>query len=572
MIFIQLKRISIMLTQLTIQNFAIVRELNTEFQQGMSAITGETGAGKSIGIDALGLCLGHRTEIAMLRNENERAEVTASFTIEPSTQAYQWLIQQDLQDQDNPSECILRRVINPDGRSKAFINNTPVPASQLKILGQFLIQINGQHSSQQLLKSDYQLQLLDSFCNHTCLLETVQQDYQQWKTLQAELVTFQQQRAEQEARKQLLQYQVEELDEFNLLLGEYEELEADHKRLSNSEELTKLSQSLLMLLTENDSVNIDSMLYRATQYLSELSQLDERYLSAENMLQEALIQVQEASSEISHLANDLEQDPELLQHIEQRMSQAIQLARKHYVQPETLVQHHQKLKQELAQLADFSEQEIQLQTQAKQAYERLLTSSEQLYQSRYQGANKLAKQVTKSIKNLAMENAEFFIELTHEPSKVSVKGTDSVTFTLRSNLGQPIQPLAKIASGGELSRIALAIQVLTADNAAIPTLIFDEIDVGISGSTAAVVGKLLRKLGEKCQVICVTHLPQVACHAHQQFNAEKSVVAEKTETNMTALTPQQRVKALARLLTTGNSKKISDTALANAQEMLDLVA
>ncbi|TCK01598.1 DNA replication and repair protein RecN [Volucribacter psittacicida] len=559
-----------MLTQLTINNFAIVRQLNTEFQAGMSAITGETGAGKSIGIDALGLCLGNRTEITMLRNENERAEVTASFSIQANSQAALWLKQYDLQDQDNPTECILRRIINTDGRSKAFINNTPVPVSQLKEIGQYLTQINGQHSSQQLLKPDYQLQLLDHFCGHSSLLQQVQQDYQQWKTLQAELQQLQQQRAEHEARKQLLQYQVNELDDFNLLEGEYEELEADHKRLSNSEELTRLSQSLAMLLSENDSVNIDSMLYRATQYLSELASLDERYQSIENMLQEALIQVQEASSEISHLSNDLEQDPELLQHIEQRMGQAIQLARKHYVQPENLTQHHQQLKQELEKLGDFSDQEQQLQAQVKQTYDTLLTNAEKLYQSRCQGASKLAQQVTKSIKHLAMENAEFFIEVNHHASKISQKGADSIMFTLRSNLGQPIQPLAKIASGGELSRIALAIQVLTADNSSIPTLIFDEIDVGISGATASVVGKLLRKLGEKCQVICVTHLPQVASHAHQQFSVEKSVVDEKTETKMTALSSSQRVKALARLL--AGSKKISDSALANAQEMLNLVA
>lgn len=564
---IQLRRF-FMLTQLTINNFAIVRQLEIELAKGMSVITGETGAGKSIAIDALGLCLGQRIETSMVREGQEKAEICATFFIEPTNPAYQWLQEQELQDPDNPSDCILRRVINADGRSKAFINSTPVSASQLKEIGQYLIHINGQHASQLLLKNDYQLQLVDSFAHHNDLLLQMREDYRAWKNLQTQVKTFQQKLAENEAKKQLLQYQVEELDEFALRPNEYLELEEDQRRLSNSEQLTQLSQSALQLLSENETVSIDSMLYRATQYIDELSELDPRYVSVQTMLNDALIQVQEATSEVQHLASHIEQDPMLLQEIEQRLSQALQLARKHSVKPEELVEWHQKLKAELTALLDFSESEERLILEEKAAFEKMQNTAKQLHESRCQAAGKLAQQVTDSIKGLAMENAEFFIEMNSDLTKVAANGADNIVFTLRSNLGQQTQPLAKVASGGELSRISLAIQVLTSDQSAIPTLIFDEVDVGISGKTASVVGKLLRQLGDKCQVLCVTHLPQVACHGHHQFNVEKFTVDDKTETKMTALSQEERVPALARLL---GGSEITDLALANAQEMLDLV-
>ena len=557
-----------MLTQLTINNFAIVRQLEIELAKGMSVITGETGAGKSIAIDALGLCLGQRIETSMVREGQERAEICATFFIEPTNPAYQWLQEQELQDPDNPSDCILRRVINADGRSKAFINSTPVSASQLKEIGQYLIHINGQHASQLLLKNDYQLQLVDTFAHHNDLLAQMREDYRVWKNLQTQVKNFQQKVAENEAKKQLLQYQVEELDEFALRPNEYLELEEDQRRLSNSEQLTQLSQSALQLLSENETVSIDSMLYRATQYIDELSELDPRYASVQTMLNDALIQVQEATSEVQHLASHIEQDPMLLQEIEQRLGQALQLARKHNVKPEELVEWHQKLKAELTALLDFSESEERLILEEKAAFEKMQNTAKQLHESRCQAAEKLAQQVTNSIKGLAMENAEFFIEVNSDLTKVTANGADNIVFTLRSNLGQQAQPLAKVASGGELSRISLAIQVLTSDQSAIPTLIFDEVDVGISGKTASVVGKLLRQLGDKCQVLCVTHLPQVACHGHHQFNVEKFTVDDKTETKMTALSQEERVPALARLL---GGSEITDLALANAQEMLDLV-
>ena len=504
----------------------------------------------------------------MVREGQERAEICATFFIEPTNPAYQWLQEQELQDPDNPSDCILRRVINADGRSKAFINSTPVSASQLKEIGQHLIHINGQHASQLLLKMiisfSWWIHLhITMIYSHKC-----EKIIEYGKIFKTQVKNFQQKVAENEAKKQLLQYQVEELDEFALRPNEYLELEEDQRRLSNSEQLTQLSQSALQLLSENETVSIDSMLYRATQYIDELSELDPRYASVQTMLNDALIQVQEATSEVQHLASHIEQDPMLLQEIEQRLGQALQLARKHNVKPEELVDWHQKLKAELTALLDFSESEERLILEEKAALEKMQRTAKQLHESRCQAAGKLAQQVTHSIKGLAMENAEFFIEVNSDLTKVAANGADNIVFTLRSNLGQQAQPLAKVASGGELSRISLAIQVLTSDQSAIPTLIFDEVDVGISGKTASVVGKLLRQLGDKCQVLCVTHLPQVACHGHHQFNVEKFTVGDKTETKMTALSQEERVPALARLL---GGSEITELALANAQEMLDLV-
>ncbi|MDG6280239.1 DNA repair protein RecN [Glaesserella parasuis] len=555
-----------MLTQLTINNFAIVRHLTLELNEGMSVITGETGAGKSIGIDALGLCLGYRSESSMIRNGADKADISATFSMQPTSPAYLWLKEHELLDEDNPQECILRRMINQEGRSKAFVNNHPIPVSQLRELGQYLIHLNGQHAAQLLLKSEYQLEVVDNYANLHPLLAEMATQYHSWRKLHKQVKNFHQQCQENEARKQLLQYQVEELDEFAIKEGEFEQLEEDHARLANSEQLTELSQSVLNLLSD-DNANVDTMLYRAIRDLEELVEVDSQYQSALEMLNEALIQVQEASSEINHLANKIEQDPELLNELDQRISQTMQLARKHHITPDKLWQKHLSLKQELQTLLDFAENEEQLIADEQQAYQQCVELAEKIYHKRVDAGQKLSAEVTKQIKQLAMENGEFFIDIQYNLDKLSANGADFVEFNLRSNLGQNAQPLAKIASGGELSRISLAVQVLTANKLSTPTIIFDEVDVGISGPTATVVGRLLRQLGKKCQVLCVTHLPQVASHGNHHFNVQKQVENNQTETKMSLLTPKERVKALARLL---GGEKITDAVLANAQEMLDL--
>lgn len=555
-----------MLTQLTINNFAIVRHLNLELSEGMSVITGETGAGKSIAIDALGLCLGYRSESSMIRNGADKADITATFQMQPNSPAYLWLKEHELLDEENSHECILRRMINLEGRSKAFVNNRPLPISQLRELGQYLIHLNGQHAPQLLLKSEYQLELVDNYAGIHNLLGKMQEQYNKWRKLHQQVKNFRQQCKENEARKQLLQYQVDELDEFDIKEGEFEEMEETHTRLSNSEELTEMSQSVLDLLSDDNS-NADSLIYNAIRYLEDLVDVDANYQSSLDMLNEALIQVQEASSEVRALADSIEQDPELLAELDERISRAMSLAKKHYVSPNELWRHHTVLQDELQKLVDFEDNEDQLIADEKKAYRECVALAEQIYQERVSAAQKLAEQVTSQIKALSMENGEFYIDIQHDVKKLTPNGADFVEFNLRSNLGQNAQPLAKIASGGELSRISLAVQVLTANKLSTPTIIFDEVDVGISGIAATTVGRLLRQLGNKCQVLCVTHLPQVASHGHQHFNVQKYVKNNQTETQMSLLSEQERVNALARLL---GGSKITDAALANAQEMLSL--
>ncbi len=555
-----------MLTQLSVNNFAIVRHLVLDLEQGMSVITGETGAGKSIAIDALGLCLGYRSESSMIRHGADKADISATFFMQPNSPAYQWLAERELLDEENPQECILRRMINLEGRSKAFVNNHPIPASQLRELGQYLIHLNGQHAPQLLLKNEYQLELIDNYANLHADLAEMQQSYQYWRKQYQLRKNYHQQCAENEARKQLLQYQVEELDEFAIKENEFEEMEETHARLSNAESLTELSQSVLEVLSD-DNVNADSLIYQAIRDLEDLAEVDTRYQSALDMLNEALIQVQEASSEVRNLADHIEQDPEMLKELDERIAKTISLSRKHHVLPNQLWQHHAKLQQELQELLDHSQNEQALIEQERAAHQQCVQLAEQISVKRKQAGEKLAEQVTQQIKQLSMENGEFFVDVKFDPKKLSPQGADFVEFNLRSNLGQLMQPLAKIASGGELSRISLAVQVLTANKLSTPTIIFDEVDVGISGSAATTVGKLLRQLGKKCQVLCVTHLPQVASYGHHHFNVQKYVENNQTETQMAHLKEEERISALARLL---GGSKITEAVLANAKEMLAL--
>ncbi|MFC0322971.1 DNA repair protein RecN [Gallibacterium melopsittaci] len=558
-----------MLTQLQINNFAIVNRLTLDFACGLSVITGETGAGKSIALDALEVCLGQRAESSMLRSGESRADVSAVFSLQDNPAAQQWLKVHELDDEDNPEECILRRTINADGRSKGFINNQPVPVAQLRELGDLLVQISGQHASQRLLKPEYQLQMLDAFCHNRNLLQQLSEQYHYWKKQQRNLAEFRQQCAENEAKKQLLHYQIEELNEFGLKQGEFEELDNTQKRLANSDLLNRGSQAVLQLLSENETANIENLLNKATHYLEELVEADEQFNNAQQLLQQAQIYIQEAFSEVQHLSYRIEDDPELLVHTEIRIKQALQLAQKHRVVVTELATHHQQLKQEYAELTDYIEGEDHLIELEQQAYQEVLQIAQQLSERRQQGAILLAKSVTQQIKQLAMENAEFDIQCVVDREKFTANGFDQVNFMLMSNLGETAQPLHKNASGGELSRIALVLQTLTSDKSAVPTIIFDEIDVGISGATASVVGKLLRNLGNSVQILCITHLPQVASHGHQHYKVEKFCKEGKTETKVILLNNDERIKEIGRLL---GGSQVTQTSLANAEELLALAS
>ncbi|TKB55362.1 DNA repair protein RecN [Ferrimonas aestuarii] len=551
-----------MLTQLTVSNFAIVKFLELDFHGGMTTITGETGAGKSIAIDALSLCLGSRGEASMVRPGSERAEISACFEISNIEAARSWLKENDLYENE---ECILRRSISAEGRSKAWINGHPVPLTQLKQLGQTLLTIHGQHAHQGLLQSTTQLQLIDQYASHKNLLNNCGRSYQHWKQLANELKQLEELQLQQQARKQLLEYQVQELDEFALEPGEFEQIEAEHKRLANCTTLMEQSQRASYLLSEGEEANALSLLQQAISEVESLGADDEALAPTLAMLHEGLIQIQEGASELANYHQSLEMDPERFNELEQRMSKAMTLARKHQVKAADLAELHQQLAQELTGISANNQRQSELADELEQAKQQYLTAAQKLSKSRQRYSKELEKKVTANLRQLALPHAKFEISNEFNPDSLSPNGGDRLQFTVSTNPGQPLQALGKVASGGELSRISLAIQVITAEKCSTPTLIFDEVDVGISGPTAAVVGRMLRMLGEATQVFCVTHLPQVAGNGHQQMFVSKTSKGKQTETQMIALNQEARLDELARLL---GGDIITDITRANAKELL----
>jgi DNA repair protein RecN (Recombination protein N) len=551
-----------MLAHLSVNNFAIVKTLQLELSQGMTTITGETGAGKSIAIDALGLCLGDRAEAGMVRQGEEKTEVSAAFLLDNNLHAKRWLEDNELLD---GSECILRRVINKDGRSRAFINGSPVPLSQLKSLGQRLINIHGQHAHHQLMKSDYQLSMLDQYAGHAALVDKTRSYYQDWRQAKNELADLQKSSQENQAQQQLLAYQVKELNDLALAEGEFSELEHEHKRLANSGELANSCQHAIAALDEHEEANAITLLQSASQSLIQLVELDPTLTQLPAMLSEAIIQVEETTSELRAYLENIEVDPERMAYVEERFSKVMSIARKHNVMAEDLFNHHQALIKQVEQLSCSDEMLDAMAEKVDLYHQEFLASAEKLTKSRSRHAKELNKLISQSMHELSMEKAKFCIDIEQDTRHASPLGIDQVTFLVSTNPGQPLQPIAKVASGGELSRISLAIQVITAQKVQTPSLIFDEVDVGISGPTAAVVGKMLRTLGESTQVLCVTHLPQVAGNGHQQLFVAKQSNGGKTETTMHALDTEQRISELARLL---GGSAITESTLANAKELL----
>lgn len=551
-----------MLTQLTVNNFAIVDHLVIDLNSGMTAITGETGAGKSISVDALNLCLGARSDASFIRHGCDRLDISAHFILDDTPSALKWLTQNQL---DDNNECILRRVISQDGRSKAFINGSAVPLSQLKDLGQMLIQIHGQHEHQQLLRTEHQQLILDQYLADNHLLDKMKAAYRLWKDTKDQYQNYEKSRHEREAHIQLLQYQLKELNEFAPIEGEYEQIDEEYKRLSNSEQLINTNQQLIDLLDENTEFNILSQLNQAKNIAHKVTELDNQLNNVAIILEEAYIQIKEACYELHHYADNLELDPSRLMLLEQRLSKQISLARKHHVKPAELPNLHQQLLDELKQITSQDEYGEQLKKDIETYYQQALSIAETLHKKRLKVATTLSKKITKSICELSMPHGHFNIDVKADENKLTESGFSQVIFLVTTNPGQPLQPIAKVASGGELSRIALALQVLTAQKMETPALIFDEIDVGISGPTAAKVGKLLRQLGQSTQVITVTHLPQVAGNAHYHYFVAKQTDGKHTQTRMTILDSEQRLNELARLL---GGDKITANTLANAKELL----
>lgn len=567
-----------MLLQLNIQNFAIVRSLDIDWHQGMTTITGETGAGKSIAIDALGLCLGDRAVTNVVRPNCTKAELAATFDTTNNKHAKKWLKKNDML-LDN--ECILRRVISAEGRSKSYINGSQVPLAQLKEIGRLLINIHGQHDHQLIVKATEQRNILDAYASHQHLLDDVKYYYHQWRDLSQEAKQLQENKTQSEAKQQLLQYQVNELNEFSLQVNEYETLEADYKRQSNGQHILNETLLAVQTLSENEQFNIVDSLRHCSEQIGSLGNYDPALKAIAEQLNESLIQVEDASQEIKHYYESLELDPQAYTLIEERYSTAIQLAKKHQVAPEALVNFHQQLLQELQLFSSDENRLNQINDDIETAKQKYQHCAQILSDSRQKAAKILSKKITNSMSELNMPHGQFLIEVRQEairPEQIqqenvsqakndilSVNGIDHVSYLASLNPGQALEAMNKVASGGELSRISLAMQVILADKVITPTLIFDEVDVGISGPTAAMVGKKLQQLAKNTQVICVTHLPQVASKGHQQLFVAKLTDGEHTETTVTELSSNGRVQEIARLLA---GDKITENSLANAQELL----
>ena len=551
-----------MLTHLTIRNLAITESLSIEFQSGMSAITGETGAGKSILVDGLGYVLGNRADSGLVRQGAERAEIVAEFDVTKITAARAWLEAQDLSD---GIDCILRRTISREGRSRAMINGQPVPLQQMKQLGNLLLDLHSQHEHHSLMDSDTQRRLVDEFAGHLPLVAEVSEAYQQWRLLNKRVTEATSASSEREARMQLLRYQVEELDRVNLQDGELDALETEQSLLSHGEAVIQALAEITDLC-QSDEAGVMRQLRHGAHLLSKVP--SPAVAPFADQLNNVLIQLDECLHDVEHFVDRFELDDVRLTQVNDRLSSIYELARKHQIQTDQLRDLHLQLKAELAEteasLGSLEEDQAALEA-TKQVYQNLC---QQLTTKRTQASRHFETLVTEQMQELALTGAKLEVAIRPLSSdRFTAHGSEDMLFLVQTNPGQPAGPLAKIASGGELSRISLAIQVICAENSEIPTLVFDEVDVGVSGATSELVGRMLRHLGNKGQVLCVTHQPQVSSLAHQHMKVSKHHDNNHTKTGVSWLSPSERAQELARLL---GGVEITHQTLAHAEEMLSM--
>ncbi|MCW9079356.1 MAG: DNA repair protein RecN [Gammaproteobacteria bacterium] len=533
-----------MLNRINIHDLVIVRTLDLDLVQGMTALTGETGAGKSILIDALGLALGDKADNNMIRSGASKAEISVNFEIAPDSAIAAWLEQHDLA---SDGECLLRRVLVRDGRSRAYINGTPTPLALLKELGEMLVDIHGQHAHQSLLQPAAQRQLLDEYAGLRKTARNLALLFQTWRSASDEYEALQKAGEDRANRLDYLRFQINELDHLVCTSESLRELEAEHTRLAHAERLLNDSSSVLALLSENDPSLLES-LNQAAKKLSELGVLDPKLGEAREMLETAGIQIEEVASELRHYQERVEIDPERLQRVDRQLGSLHDAARKHRVAPQELSGLLDTLRVEVEGLQQSDKRLLELERAAQEHEAAYFKAARKLGKARLKAAVVLSDTVSSSMQELGMQGGRFEIRCETHTDRPAAHGLDRVDFLVAANPGQPMAPLAEVASGGELSRISLAVQVATVDCGEVPTLIFDEVDVGIGGAVAEIVGQLLRRLAGQRQVLCVTHLPQVASQAHQQLRVHKLSDGKTTETKIEPLDEKARVDEIARML------------------------
>ncbi len=550
-----------MLELLHIRNFAIIDSLELEFDRGLTALTGETGAGKSILLDAIKLIAGDRADSDSIRSGCDRAEISAHFDLADAAPARDWLAESDMLDGD---DCVIRRRLAAGGRSKAFINGSSATLTQLRALCDRLIDIHGQHEHQSLQQARVQRELLDGFVGEDQLLASLRGAFDTCRELEARLEQARSGAQEREQRIDLLRLYCAELDELGAASGEAESLQIEYRRLANAGALLDKTAAIVDRLYDNDELNLQAILSQCVADLAELRQSDASLAASHDLINAAAIQLDEAAAELRRYRDTIELDDARLEAVNERIAALQSLARKHRIGVEELPRLTESLAGELATLEsdafDLDAIDAELE-QARQAYR---TLAGELSQKRTSTANQLSREITAVMQELGMQGGSFAIEVV--PGETfSASGLDTIRYLVSANPGQPPRPLSRVASGGELSRISLAIQVIMSESSRIPTLIFDEVDAGVGGGVAEIVGNKLRLLGRDRQVLCVTHLPQVASQAHHHYRVDKSSDAGETRTAVTVLDSDARREEIARML---GGVEITERTRAHASEMI----
>ncbi|MBI5448259.1 MAG: DNA repair protein RecN [Gammaproteobacteria bacterium] len=555
-----------MLTHLSIQNFALIDTLSLDFSSGLIIFTGETGAGKSIVMDALALVLGRRGDSSFIRENAEKCEVSGAFDITTNLATQHWLRNNELLSDDEPSCLLLRRLLSRDGRSKSFINGRPVPLQFLRDLGALLVTLHGQHEYQSLLETEGQRHHLDTFGQLSEFVCEVQNCFQQYKTLQKQLLEKKNQYQQLLQQKEFLTFQTEELAALNLQAGELEELEKEQKRLAHRTQLTEGIQFVLTSL--DDEQTASALLRTANAKLAHLTEYDEDLIPIHKLLDSAFIQVKEVISSLQHILDKVELNADRLNELDQRLSQAYALARKHHIPAHELFALHQTFSEKINSIEtdektiSILEKELEVSCLAYQEKAACLSKK------RKQAAQSLQQLITEYLQKLGMKGGEFNIRVhTQIENRMEMHGQDKIEFWVSTNPGSSLQPLSKIVSGGELSRISLAITVVTVGQDTPLTLIFDEIDAGVGGATAACVGELLKRLSQYHQILCITHAPQVAVFSGQHFSVTKKIQKNTTDISIQPLSNEQKISEIARMI---GGATLTPSSLAHAKEMLEL--
>lgn len=551
-----------MMTQLQVRDLAIVSHLELGCGRGMTALTGETGAGKSILIEALGLVLGDKADLSMIRTGSARAEILCEIDLETAPAARRWLSEQGL---DDEGLCIIRRLIVREGRSRAFINGRTVSTAQLRDLGDLLIDIHGQHAHQSLLRANAQRDLLDAYGGHTAKADAAAAAFRAFRDLDQRLSSLEAASQDRAARLDLLRFQVEELGALGMTAEDIEQLDQEQRRLSHLGRLQETAGRILQLLAEGEP-SISDQLRVAMGDVEEMAAIDPGLSESRDLLETASIHVGEAAAGLRHYLDGLELDPSALEEVETRLTLVHDLARKHRVFPPQLPELLAERQAELERLEQADVTLGDLRARREQAWQAFLEQARALTAERLSAGERLSATVTAAMQQLGMAGGDFSVQIEPLPEeRLGASGLERIEFLVSANPGQPLQPLAKVASGGELSRISLAIQVATSECGSVPTLVFDEVDVGIGGGVAEIVGRLLRRLGESRQVLCVTHLPQVAAQAHHQLRVRKEAIEGQTYTRIEPLDERARVDEIARML---GGTEITAKTRDHASEML----